>query len=254
MSESRIQLDGTVDSWFEESLRIMKGGPQIRRSDILLAAVLICSRKHTAGVMLLLANNHKLPAQALLRVLCELYAKVGWCCGVSEGLSDANEVYRRFLRLDFTRVIEHAKILHTLCKRDPSDSQSSEAFEKAEADKIKYQSRGLKTAPNMAEILRELGRTDSRWIEYIKPEIYQDFSGAIHSDMRILRQLVEEDGRVCFKEDVDYSIDRLKVYCVGVAFDINSVIRDHHKGAPESDKRMQDEYEQIMRELLPRGR
>jgi hypothetical protein len=244
------EVHSTVDNWFGESWNLIRNYHELTGADILLASVLLCARKHTIGVLLLLANNHKLSAQALLRVLCELYVKLVWTLGRPKKLSK-DDIYKRFQRLDYSRVIEHRKILRNLAKSYPHSSAINESLAKAEKSIQDYDKRRVKALPDVAGIFAQIDEAhDTKdWIGHVYPHIYQDFSGAIHSDMRILRELVQYDEyerTVSYKHDVEYSIDKLKDYCVSMACDINLLIRDQYEGTDEMSEQMQKESRRIL--------
>jgi len=252
VSEERIEIDSIVGNWFEESLQLIKTYPILTKADNLLAAVILCARKHTISILLLLANNHRLSAQALLRVLCELYVTLVWCLGLPEKLSK-DGIYKRFQRWDYSRVIRHKKILLNLAKAYPNSSDINASLDKAENSIEDCKNRGVKALPDVAGIFNQVAQANKEkekdWKEHIYPKIYQDFSSAIHSDMRILRQLVQYDKIASYREDIDYSIDKLKSYCVSMAHDINIVIRDQYEDTGGISDKMQKEYKSIIGKL-----
>jgi len=246
IEEERIEIDSTVDNWFRESLQLIK---ILTGADNLLASVLLCA-KHVISILLLLANNHKLPAQALLRVLCELYVKLVWSLGRPKKLSK-DDIYKRFLRFDYTRVIKHKKILINLAKSYPNSSDINTSLVKAEESIEYFKNQRVNALPDVAEIFRQVDKAHAtkEWTEQIYPKIYQDFSGAIHSDMRILRQFAQYDKIAPYNDDVEYPIDTLKLHCVSMACDINLVIRDEYEATGEISEQMQKEYKSIISKL-----
>lgn len=253
IEEDRIEINSTVDNWFRESLQLINSHKHTG-ADNLLASVLLCAKKHVISILLLLTNNHKLPAQALLRVLCELFVKLVWSLGRPKKLSK-DDIYKRFLRFDYTRVIKHEKILLNLAKSYPNSSDINASLVKAEESIEYYKNRRVKALPDVAEIFRQVDKAHvtKEWTEHIYPKIYQDFSGAIHSDMRILRQFVQYDKIAPYNDDVEYSIDTLKLHCVSMACDINLVIRDQYEATGGISEQMQKEYKSIISKLNEGG-
>lgn len=251
-----MKIDRTVNKWFEETLTQIKANVrQIRQLDCLLIGVLHCARKYCNGIMLLLNNEHKMPAAALLRILCELYANLLWCFKVSdrEGkAADDNAIYKRFRRWDYKGVIEHEKMLGNVSKVASGDykQEIDKALNELEKGKAEFKNQCIRCMPDTAGIFREL-RKD--WVAEVYPRIYQYYSGAIHWDMKLIREMVQyhdHGGKIrCFSDPPSYKTSELLLYCISIGCDINRLLRRHYGFDSEQ---MQTEYESLSNGLQSR--
>ena len=249
-----MKIDRTINKWFEETLaQINANVRQIRQLDSLLIGVLHCVRKYCNGIILLLDNDHKMPAAALLRILCELYANLLWCFKVSdkEGkAADDNAIYKRFRRWGYKGVIEHEKMLGKVSEATSGDykQEVDKALKKLEKSKAEYKNQGIRCMPDTAGIFRELRRD---WAAEVYPRIYQYFSRAVHLDMKLIREMVQYRGGqiLCFSDPPSYKTGELLLYCISIGCDVNGLLRKYYGFDSEQ---MQTEYESLSNELQSR--
>ena len=131
-----MEIDEILDKWFDETFAMYqeKVHPP-REVDLLMMGVLRYSRHCSITIFLLLRQEVKLSVMALLRVYLELYAKLCWCLknDPNNQKDHKDEVYDKFKRWDYKRLVERRSVLNNLLEvtRDGSNSEICQAIEKA---------------------------------------------------------------------------------------------------------------------------
>jgi len=243
-----MEINETINKCFDETFaQIQKISKAPRELDTLLIGVLHCARKYCNAIFVLLGNEHKMPAAALLRILCELYVKMRWCFKVSDKAdkpATGNIIFQRFRQWDYARVIENRKILRNISKIRSGDykQQIDKALKEAEKSVANYKNQGLRCMPNTAKIFKEL---PEEWSREVYPWVYQNFSRAVHVDMKLIREMVRHSGGQlqCFSDPPSYKTSELLLYCISMGCDINRLLRRHY--GCDYDK-MQCEYDTIV--------
>lgn len=249
VGKRKMEIEKTINRWFKETFtKTQQKVKPPTRLDLLCVAAFLCARKHSRAILLLIDNGHNLPTQALLRILCELYIKLYWCLNVSDQIhkNKEEEIYGRFKRWDLSRVIQHKKLLKNLQDTGNTDPNVASAFSKLESSFQEYKRQGLDPMPEPYKLFAELA---GDWENFIYPKVYRRFSSAVHSDMRLIRDLVKYDKKnneiLCF-EDTSYKIEELLKCCISMACDVNLLIRNYYDF--DSGK-IQNEYEGIVCKL-----
>ena len=242
-----MEKDRTINKWFDETLSQIK---PIRMLDLSLIGILNCARKYCNGILVLLGNHHKMPAAALLRILCELYVKVLWCFQESDKADEPDKdsiIFQRFQRWDYSRVVEQKKLLKNISSVSFGDYKQTIAniLKGCEESIEKYKTQKLHCMPNAAQIFKDIPQA---WGMEAYSKVYQRFSGAVHLDMGLMRETVQHAGEQiqCFSDPPSYKTNELLLYCISIACDINSLLRRHYGW--DSDE-IQYEYDTIAREL-----
>ncbi len=224
-----------VNNWFDSNLDKIKEGANTEL-DLRVFSALIYARKYFNATMKLLESEHILPTKALLRVMLELYIKLAWC--MTQGSND--KIYLRFRRWDYSRLKEQRKQLQKVdAEKYP---EKDNAITKITTMINNLKGEGLKMMPDFSGLIRDL---PPDWDTYIYAELYLDFNQAIHSDFRILHELVSHDkdkNEITYRHDIDYDPNKLLRYCISMCNDINIIIKEHYAWNIE---KQQKEYEQI---------
>ena len=122
-----MEIDEILDKWFDKTFAMYqeKVHPP-RRVDLLMMGVLRYSRHCSITIFLLLRQEVKLSTMVLLRVYLELYVKLCWCLknGPNPQKDHKDEVYDRFKRWDYKRLVEHRNLLNKLLEVTKDDSRS----------------------------------------------------------------------------------------------------------------------------------
>jgi len=227
-----MEIDETVNNWFGQTFEnIQKEVRPVTENDILIVGVLFSARKYTRSVLLLLSQNHALPAKALLRILCELFVKVFWCLNVQDSGKDVKKtIHENFQRWDYSRLLQDKKLLSNLEKYVEGDFRGKveDALKKADGDVADYKERPIKCIPSTADIFKELSANESIW-NILYSEIYQNYSKAVHLDRNTFSRLVQcKNDRIMCYDDWDEDINELYANCLRIACDTNILIRKHY--------------------------
>jgi len=223
----------TVNQWFDETFaQVQKNVTQIRELDMLLVGSLNCARKYCNAILIVLGNDHRMPAAALLRILCELHVKMLWCLQARDGMKEEGKdtIHHRFRRWDYQRVISHTKMLKNIGCGSSGDykKEIDRVLERGDDQIAKYKSQGVRCMPDTAGLFKSL--SGELGGDEVYPKIYQNFSAAVHIDMRLLRDMVQNSGNQirCFADPPAYETNKLLLYCVSMGCDINGFIREHY--------------------------
>jgi len=227
-------MDETINKWFDETFeKFQKEVRPSTENDLFLAGVLFASRKYVRAVLSLLAQKHALPAKASLRILCELYVKIFWCLNVKGDTEEIKfAVHENFQSWDYSRLIEDKKLLMDMEKYATGDFKRDVqlSLEKAVRDLKDYKTRGIKRMESVASLCAELSRDpDKEAMKKIYPEIYRNYSRAVHIDRNTFSRLVRGEGdRIMCYDDLDDDINALYANCLCMACDINMLIRKYY--------------------------
>lgn len=243
-----MKVDNTIKKWFEETFNQFKNRRETSRLDILLCGVLKCAQNYAIAVITLIDKGHKLPAKALLRILCELTVKLIWCFQVPENISKKTEdvIYDNFRKWDKGAHLQYIKLLEKLVvDHEERESAIKSRLQKEHEDMGNIKLKGM---PNVYQIFEVLAKNfDEEFKNEGYAKLYLRFNSAVHLDTTIFGELAKLDGRkvICSKDCQD-DPKELLVFCIEYAYNINLVIRDYHSsGVPQ----MKKEREEIMCEL-----
>jgi hypothetical protein len=230
-----------ISEWFDETFAKLKTSKK-DECDLVIAGILLACRKYSLATVDLIKNKHIIPAQALLRILLEIFATTVWCIKPHKPENDKKQqVHNRFMRWDFLRIKEHKKLLDVLNSGQPEHINAIKELEK----QINiYQNDGVKCLPPKRTIFEELGKD---WM-LIYAKFYQYYNRAIHLDMNIVRgELVSYDSSknaILYKYDFE-ECDELGDL-LSMSRDINTSIRQFYGW---DDKHLKEEYQNIIKKI-----
>jgi len=141
-------------------------------------------------------------------------------------------VHENFQSWDYSRLIEDKKLLTDMEKYATGDFKRDVqlSLEKAVRGVKEYETWEIKRMESVSSLCAELSRDhDKEDMKKIYPEIYRNYSRAIHLDRNTFSRLVrgEGDGIVCY-DDWDDDINDLYANCSCMACDINMLIRKYY--------------------------
>ncbi|MDD5327915.1 MAG: DUF5677 domain-containing protein [Phycisphaerae bacterium] len=235
-------VSNKINQWFDETFVKLKTSKR-NEVDLIVAAILLACRKYSLAVSDLMKNKHIIPAQALLRVLLEIYAVLMWCIAPHREEDDKKQqVHNRFQKWDFLRAKEHKKLLEIL-----DINQYTNDIRKLEEQVATYQKRGIKCLLGKRDIFEELAKEqDKDWIK-IYAKYYLYYNRAVHLDMSIVRDLVVYDSNektIFYKNDFEQT-DELGTL-LSISCDINMLVRQFY-GWPY--EHLKSEYRIIIKEM-----
>lgn len=251
-----MEIEETINKCFDKTFAMYQEKVHpYQKVNPLMMGVLRYSRHCSITIFSLLRQEVKLSSMVLLRVYFELYIKVCWCLindpNSQKGHKD--EVYGRFRRWDFKRLIEQRKLLGKLqeVRKDDSNLKICKAIKEADDSIGKYKTQGLKCIPDIWQILKELSEAETQEspedILGLYPRLYQRFNKAVHPDMDFIRKMAINTGEasVC-SCDVNEDIQTLKFCLLFISCGINRKIRDFY-GWDSAE--VQKEFNLIVKQL-----
>lgn len=222
-----MNINDTINRWFEKTFELIE--QQLKSCedvDLLLVSSLRTGETYCKTTLLLLHNNYLSPAKAVLRILGELIAKLIWCLLIPDNGTDCiNEIIqKRIDRWKKSTALELAKGLE----------EFSDVFS-ANRDKITKEANKLRTVakainqkemPNVKQIFKNLPEP---WYKEIYPRTYWQFNSAIHPDLKMLGELIEQNGKsiVCRNGGFNNSRELLKLSTV-CAYHLNFLVRHNY--------------------------
>lgn len=235
----KMRIEKTINKWFEQTFeKFQKEVHPPTENDLFLAGVLFASRKYVRAILSLLIQKHLLPAKALLRCLCELYMKIFWCLNVKGDKEEIKQaIHKNFQSWDYSRLVKDKKLLTDMDKYATGDFKRDVqlSLKKALRGVEEYKSRGIEIMNSVASLCAELScDRDKEVMKRIYPEIYRNYSRAVHLDRNTFSRLVQQKGGhiMCY-DDWDDDINNLYQYCLCIGCDINMLIRKYYGWATE---------------------
>lgn len=238
----------TIIKWYVQThttMTIARKPPSFLNCEFM--GILLAAKKQTVGALTTLANKNILSTHALLRILVENYIVLTWALNApaNDEETKSDEVYKRFRRWDYKRLIEDKKLLKDL----PQTPDIESAIEKVKSDIEKLKTDGIKELPPYNQLYDDVLGEESAEM-YAKT--YRTYSQAVHLNRNVTQKLARikyENGEakeVSYKNDIEADGDELLIVA-SISCDINKAIRgfyDWHYDA------MQNEYEQLKSKLV----
>jgi hypothetical protein len=236
-------VSNKINQWFDETFVKLKTSKR-NEVDLIVAAIFLACRKYSLAILDLIKNMHIIPAQALLRVLLEIFAVSTWCLRPDKTEDNKiQQVHNRFKKWDFLRAKEHKKLLEIL----DINQEYTNDVRKLEEQVATYQKDGIKCLPMKRDIFEELAKEqDKDWIK-IYAKYYLYYNRAVHLDMSIVRDLVVYDSNekaIFYKNDFEQT-DELGTL-LSISCDINMLVRQFYGWPYEY---LKSEYQIIIKEM-----
>jgi len=244
-----MEADKTINKWFDETQTLMEERFKARKPiDMLCAGVLKVGKNYCDAVLLLIKSNHKMPAKALLRILCELTAKIVWCLWVPDanGEKADDKVYEKMQRWRKATLIENRKMLESLREAMPVQGKS---HLKEDIDNLNTEIEKIKTNENMpGTTVKIFEKLPQNWKDEIYPVYYKQFNNTVHLDPKSIGDLIEETGnKIICHNDSDDRAEDLIAYCIDWAYHINYFIRNNYGW---NTKKMMDKYKKYCNDVI----
>lgn len=221
------QIDGVIDRWFEETAS--KINTEIKTDtavDNLCSSIIPLAHNYCNAVLLLLNNDRRLPAMALLRVLAELALRVIWCLYKDNPNKEAEDVrIERWLKRSY---IKRKSLLKQMIITTTIPEGDKEEFGK-EIERLENMIGKIEKEP-AGGLLSSTKELPPSYKADVYPLLYSTFNRAIHPDILLFSDLIRQDeNRRVFLGDLNYvNIQSLKIYCMTAAFNIISVFRVYY--------------------------
>jgi len=235
-----MEIEKTIIKWFEDTFhRMEKEFKPVTRVDEFCMAVIMMSKNYCGAALLLINNGHKMPAKALLRVLCELTVKFAWCLRVPDEIDkDENDIVyqniRRWAKATFLQKVKNLESFREAA-RGTFEKELEDMIKTAKEDAQRIRLKAMPNVPQICESLPEGFKSRAY------PELYLQFNNAVHLDVKSIGDLIErEGGTTLCSPDCKDSAENLEKYCMRFAYMLNALVRMHYNWATHQ---MTEEYE-----------
>jgi len=220
-----MEIDNIVNNWFEDTVAQMNAANKPNEPvDNLCSGVVPFAHNYCNSTLLLLNNNKILPSMALLRVLAELAFRFTWCLYKDNPKKQATNVrIERWIKETYQQnVILLKKFL-------PSASPEEAQNITREIDFLEKAIRAMPPA-SAGPVYNSLGELPPPYKEALYPLLYGNFNRAIHPDLKLLADLIKQEGnkRLFLSDLNNVDTQSLKIYCMTAAFTILSIVRLHY--------------------------
>lgn len=239
-----MSIDEIMMKWFDETDTLIRNKiDNFSSIDGLCQTVLHSARDYCCAVSFLLQGEHVMPAQALLRCLCELSMKLFWCLRVPDGTNDKDAetvVKQKICRWEKDTLCRNVKILEEF--QDAADRSVGQEIGKAMEDLKRVPLFSDKTVKQLPPFKDLVGQLPSLFRSEVYPLLYLRFNSAVHPDVTSLvdNYIAKNSGQSGFDPTT------LIPYCLAHAFHINGAIRRNYK-INISD--IKQEYQAVMKTL-----
>lgn len=208
------QSEAFIKKWSNDTVSLFEA--EVNSNDLadhLCVTSLTVSIKYCKAILFLLANDCRMPAKALLRILFELASKLAWCLRVpDEEIDIADEIVENKIRQwAKSSVNQNLKLLKGL-KEFIGDDGARELEDRIQEFESIKKSLDCDKMPTFMKILKEL---PGAWNTELYTRCYLQFNNAIHLDVSSLCERVKEEGKKFFVScDSEDNIQDLVQNCV----------------------------------------
>lgn len=223
------QSEKFIKKWFNETIsRFETEIKSDRPIDHLCVTSLTVSVKYCEAIIILLSNDCRMPAKALLRVLFELVSKLAWCLTVPDEKVHASDeiVGEKIRRWSKSTAIQKIKILKGFKKCIP-DNEAGRVDNLLKRWEKLLESLDCQNMPYFVNMVKELS---SSWATELYTRCYLQFNDAVHLDVSSLGDRVEEDGnKFSVSCDSREDIKDLVQYCAVFEKMVFYLVRKHYE-------------------------
>ncbi len=216
-----------VSKWFNETASLIESEVQPqRRADVLCASALSVSMNYYNAIVRLLQDGFHMPVKALLRILCELTARLAWCLMApidkkkrsEKQISKKIDQWMKYSEMKSLRILEEFR-------KFAAEEQRADLEEAIEEKRAVLREIHCQQMPRTIQVFNKL---PSHWRRRVYPRGYMQFNNAVHIDLTSLSQRLTRDGEMMMVDfDSTESVEELAGYALSFAFSIISLIREY---------------------------
>ena len=233
-----------IKKWFNDTIsRFETEIKSDRPVDHLCVTSLTVSVKYCEAIIILLSNDCRMPAKALLRVLFELASKLAWCLRVPDEKMDVSDeiIGEKIRRWSKSTATQKIKILKGFKECIP-DSEAGMVDSLLKRWEKLQESLDCKNMPNFVKMVKEL---PSSWATELYTQCYLQFNDAVHLDVSSLGDRVVENGnKFSVGYDSKEDIKDLVQYCAVFEKMVFYLVRKHYEWDTVD---MQDDFQCLSR-------
>jgi len=221
-----MEIDETINRWFEETVTQMNAANKPDEPVYnLCSSILPIAHNYFNATLLLLNEDKKLPAMALIRVIAELAFRFQWCVLPNRQNEDVNIRIKRWLKESYKqKKRRQEKCLHSANGQQKATIKADIRRLDSEIDKIPYNSAGDLYGSLESLLCEQTGDVEITlsWKDHLYPILYAPFNQAIHPDLVVLSNLIEQSGnqRIFFGDYTSIDIATLKKHLVSCIYNI----------------------------------
>ena len=221
-----MEIDNIVNNWFEDTVAQINAANKPDESVYnLCSSILPVARNYCNATLLLLNEDKRLPAMALIRVLCELTFRLQWCVFPNKQNEHVNVRIKRWLKWSYNREKKDLERRLNLAEnQEKTKIKENIKYLETEIQKIPYNFAGdlYGSLESLTYEQTGDGEISLSWKDHLYPILYTPFNQAIHPDLVVLSKLIKQSGnqRMFFGDYTSIDIATLKIYCVSCVYNI----------------------------------
>jgi len=232
-----------IKKWFNDSVSLFEAKVKSNDSvDHLCVTSMTVSVKYCEAILILLSNDCRMPAKALLRVLFELASKLAWCLRVPDEEVDSSSeiVEEKIRRWAKSSVIQNLKLLKGF-KECIDEGEATELDDRIEKFETIKKSLDCDKMPAFLDILKKL---PGAWSKELYTRCYLQFNNAVHLDVSSLGDRVKEERKKFFVAyDSEDKIQDLVQNCVVFEKMLLYLVRTHYGW---DTTKMQNDFKELV--------
>lgn len=216
-----------IRGWFVDTAKNIEAHVHPdRRSDMLCVTALAVAGNYNKAIYDLLRKGYHMPSKALLRILCELSAKLAWCLVSPKTKAKRRErvVEKKINQWEKNTLWKNVKILQEFRSIVPK-TQLQDIEEAIERKRHKMDKLHCSRMPKTIEIFNKIGKN---WRNGIYPRGFLQFNNAVHIDLGSLAERITKNGS---EINVDYDssedLGQLSGYSLSFMYQIIYLVRLH---------------------------
>jgi len=177
-----MKIDETIDKWFEETKAILaeKKCSEDPRFYKLCFNIIRIVKNYCEATLILLGNNRKRPAMALLRIQIELAAKLSWLInGKRESKKEFNV---RLEKWENKTLSDRLKLRKDALEALPEKEREREEKLNQIAEQV-LKNMNLKCMPQDRQLVEEMFSAEESVLHGVG--LYRQFHSAVHPDISL---------------------------------------------------------------------
>jgi len=202
-----MEIDKTIEKWFEETKAILakKKCSEDERFYKLCLNIIRIVKNYCKASLILLDNNRKRPAMALLRIQIELAAKFSWLINGKR----ENEFDVRLKKWENKTLSDRLKLRKDALEALPKDERGREEKLNQIAEQV-LKTTDLKCMPQDRQLVEEMFSNEESVLHGVG--LYRQFHSAVHPDILVIEAVESQMPEETVEGDYGPKIEDLKLH------------------------------------------
>jgi len=211
-----MQIDKTIEKWFQEiedALGNLSTDKKQTNIFFLITTSLSTFGNYLNTTLMILKNERRLPAKALLRITGQFISRVIWVLKSKNG-GERQSKLKRWEKESYCKAKKYDEGIIEFCSKDDERTVIEKRIEGYTEEINKLEESKIKGLPQPIQIFEQaFGRS------ILTAGMYSQYHDAIHPDILVLSDTVSENktDTIC-EGDTKESIDSLKQHCLTQAY------------------------------------